>query len=214
MTTLLGVAGREGSELTGDAATTRLRFPRDVDIARDGIVVTDSGNNRVLLVNAVGVVTTVAGTGDAGFSGDGGDAGDAELANPNGAAVEADGDILIADYDNRRIRRVSGGVISTFAGSGGYGPYGDRSGVPLLDADFKPRSVVSDGPRTYVAAPDGIWLLVDGSAIRLLDADGQQLAESPPTTAELGSPWALIVLGSREIATVDGTRNAVVRIRH
>jgi NHL repeat len=71
-------------------------------------------------------ISTLAGDGTFGFSGDGGPATAAQLNGPIGVAVAADGGILIADYNNSRVRRVSPtGTITTIAGSGTYGFSGD-----------------------------------------------------------------------------------------
>src|SRR6185503_10683931 len=66
--------------------------------------------------------TTVAGNGEQGFRGDGGPANMARLSGPWRLAVNAAGDLFIADAGNNRVRKVtSNGVISTVAGNGGQG---------------------------------------------------------------------------------------------
>jgi len=71
-------------------------------------------------------ISTVAGTGHAGFSGDGGTAASAELQNPSGVAVAADGSLYIADLRNGRIRKIDlRGTISTIAGKGVGSTSGD-----------------------------------------------------------------------------------------
>jgi sugar lactone lactonase YvrE len=73
-----------------------------------------------------GTVTVVAGTGVAGFSGDAGPAVKAQLTAPTALAVDAIGDLYIADCENFRIRIVTpDGIISTIAGNGSAGYYGD-----------------------------------------------------------------------------------------
>ena len=85
----------------------------------------------------MGVVTRVAGTtGTAGFGGDGGSATDAELNNPAGVAVTADGGFLIADTANQVVRKVSAdGVITRIAGTtgtaGSSGDDGPATGAEL-----------------------------------------------------------------------------------
>ena len=68
-----------------------------------------SGNfgNRVRRIDTSGIITTVAGTGEPGFDGDGGHATDAELSRPQGVALDADGNLYIADQDNHRVRKVT-----------------------------------------------------------------------------------------------------------
>src|ERR1035438_6040673 len=64
-----------------------------------------------------GIITTVAGNGTNGYSGDGGAATNAELFSPTNVAVDATGNLFIADDYNQRIRKVStNGIITTVAG--------------------------------------------------------------------------------------------------
>lgn len=86
-------------------------------LAQDASVIRASG--------PPGTITTIAGNGTAGFSGDGGSAINAELSNPNGVAFDNAGDLYIADFGNCRVRKVSGGTITTIAGSSACGFFGD-----------------------------------------------------------------------------------------
>jgi hypothetical protein len=84
-------------------------------------------------VGTNGIITTVAGTNAAGFSGDGGAAANAELSSPQGVAVDASGNLFIADSLNNRIRWMApGGIITTTAGTGAPGFAGD--GGPATNA--------------------------------------------------------------------------------
>lgn len=76
---------------------------------------------------ATGVITTIAGNGTTGVAGDGGPATAAQLVYPAGAAVDAAGNVYIADTNNHRIRKVTAatGVITTVAGTGVAGFLGD-----------------------------------------------------------------------------------------
>jgi DNA-binding beta-propeller fold protein YncE len=91
------------------------------DDTRGSLLISDWSNHRVRAVNAsTGVITTLAGIGVAGFSGDGGPATSALLHGPQVGTVTLSGDLLIADRDNCRIRKIAvgTGVISTIAGDG------------------------------------------------------------------------------------------------
>ena len=91
-----------------------------MDAAGDLFIV-DYSTTVVREVNhATGLITTIAGNGTAGYSGDNGQATAAELNGPNGIAVDAAGDLFIADKGNGRIREVNHatGLITTVAGNG------------------------------------------------------------------------------------------------
>ncbi|MEO5924416.1 MAG: hypothetical protein ABIR70_11370 [Bryobacteraceae bacterium] len=110
-----------GSDWIGDGGPARdaLLFQAEgVAADRDGnLYVSDAQANRVRQITPSGVIRTVVGTGVAGFAGDGGLATEARLSAPYGLAVDAVGNLFIADLGNRRIRRVGrDGTISTVAG--------------------------------------------------------------------------------------------------
>jgi len=87
--------------------------------ASGNLFIADIGNNRIRKVSAGGIITTVAGNGTQGFSGDGGPATSAALNDAVAVAVDASGNLFIADSYNHRIRKVSAsGIITTFAGTG------------------------------------------------------------------------------------------------
>ena len=65
------------------------------------------GNSRILKIDTFGIIHTVAGTGVDGYSGDGGPATAAQIANPEGVAIDACGNVYIADDAYRRIRKVT-----------------------------------------------------------------------------------------------------------
>lgn len=116
ITAVAGVAGETGNN-DGPVSSARLNSPLGVAVDLDGnVYIADEGNNKIRMVTGGTTVTTLAGTGTAGFSGDGGPATAAMLNSPSGVAVNGSGafaTLYIADGDNNRIRRVSGGVITT-----------------------------------------------------------------------------------------------------
>jgi sugar lactone lactonase YvrE len=132
------VAGYGGT-FTGDnvpATSTELNSPLGVTLdAQGNLYIADSGNYRVRRVDATTqIITTVAGDGTQGYSGDGKAAIDAELFIPQGLALDAAGNLYIADRDNYSVRGVDAatGIITTVAGNGTPGNAGN--GGPAVDA--------------------------------------------------------------------------------
>lgn len=113
-----GQVGDSGDN--GQAAAAQLGLPFGLAIDSKGnLYVSDELNNRVRKVAAgTGVITTFAGTESFGFSGDGGLATAARLYFPGQLAVDASDNLYIIDQYNYRVRKVSGGIISTIAGIG------------------------------------------------------------------------------------------------
>jgi DNA-binding beta-propeller fold protein YncE len=120
------VAGSATSGFCGDggAATSAcLSGPTGVAVnpTTGNLAIADFGNSRIRSVDAItGIITTVAGSATSGFCGDGGAATSACLNGPEEVAVDATGNVFIADRFNHRIRRVDAatGVITTVAGGG------------------------------------------------------------------------------------------------
>lgn len=130
----------------GSAVTAKLSHPTRVALdAAGNLFIADSGNNRIRKVDAAGTITTVAGSGINGYSGDGGSALAAELSTPIDMAIDATGNIFIADYSNNRIRKVdAAGTITTYAGISIPGFAGD--GGPATAANiFQPSGIAVDG---------------------------------------------------------------------
>jgi sugar lactone lactonase YvrE len=103
----------------------------------DNLYVADYGCGRIRKVDAnTGIMSSVVGTGVQGFSGDGGLATNAQLQLPHGLVVDSVGNMYIADTANHRVRKVdaSTGIITTIAGTGVQGFYGD--GGPATDAQL------------------------------------------------------------------------------
>jgi sugar lactone lactonase YvrE len=167
-----------------------------------------------------GTITTVAGTGTPGYSGDNGSATQALLNDPSGLALDAAGNLYIADLYNHRVRKVSAdGTISTVAGTGQPGFSGD--GGKATDAQLNhPNYLVVDGAgnllisdhhnhRVRKVAPDGIITTYAGSGpvedptnTGSTSKGGFSGDNGPATDARLNSPHQLAVdaLGNLFIA--------------
>ncbi len=125
----------------GGAATDAwFKEPLDVDVDDEGNFYFVAGS-FARKVDTDGIISTIAGTGLKGLSGDGGPGHEAMLAEPQGVAVDGQGNIYIADRENQRIRMVDGatGIISTVAGIGKHGSF------ETADKDGRHRSVQPEG---------------------------------------------------------------------
>jgi sugar lactone lactonase YvrE len=112
-----------GNSLADGALAINAPIGFKVGLALDSagnLYIADAEQERVRVITGA-TIRTVAGRGTFGFTGDGGPAAAAELDEPVAVAVDAGGNLYIADSYNLRIRKVSGGTISTIAGRSHYG---------------------------------------------------------------------------------------------
>jgi sugar lactone lactonase YvrE len=182
--------------------------------AQGNVYAADSGNNLVVRISPNGALTVVAGNGIGGFSGDGGPATSASLDGPYGVAVDAAGNLYIADSWNGRIRKVSGGTITTIAGNGTDGFSGD--GGPASSASFSdPAGIAVDSAgNLYVAdtynhrirkVSGGTITTVAGNGIESFSGDG-----GPATSASLDRPFGVAVDSAGNLYMAD-TFNSRIR---
>ncbi len=163
------------------------------------------------------LLVTVAGNGLSGFSGDGGPATNAKIGQALGACVDNFGNIYIADYDNRRIRKVDpSGIITTIAGGGSS----TADGVPATSA-----SLVLNASGTMTLDPAGNLVFMDGGRIRKLDfststittiagliSSGYSGDGAPATAAQFNSPGGLCYDASGNLLIGDQFNNRVRKI--
>jgi sugar lactone lactonase YvrE len=153
ITTVAGTGTPGYSSDGGPATAAQLFYPSGIAIDSAGnIYIADEHNHRIRKLTAItGTIATVAGNGVQGFAGDGGLATAASLNYPRSVALDASGNLFIADAHNDRIRRViAGSVITTIAGNGTPGFNGD--GAALAVSLNGPSGVVVDASgNVYIA---------------------------------------------------------------
>jgi sugar lactone lactonase YvrE len=159
-TVVAGVQGQGGYNGDGIPATQALlTAPTGVAVDSSGnLYIADWLNNRIRKVDTSGIISTVAGDGTCGFSGDGGPATAAMICLPVSVAVDSGQNLYIGDTYNGRVRKISGGTITTIAGTGKFGYNGN--GLGALRTNLFP-SAVAVGP-----SGDLYFFDLDGARIR------------------------------------------------
>jgi sugar lactone lactonase YvrE len=219
ITTVAGIGTSGYSGDGGLATTAKLNFP--VSLALDSfgnLYIADYFNNAIRKVDATGIISTVAGNGTQGYSGDGGLAISAKLYGPAGIAVDAAGNLYIAEEVNNTIRKVTAvtGIITTVAGNGNPGYTGDgglatssRLNSPVgVTVDIAGNLFISDYGNNVireVAATTGIITTMVGNGARGYSGDN-----GSATSASLNGPNDVVVDNIGNLFIAD-TYNRVVR---
>ena len=166
------------------ATSAELSGPCAVAFDSNGnLVFSDETNYRVRRVSG-GIIATIAGVGVAGYSGDGGAATSALVGCVTDVKFDPNGNMVIADMCNACIRRVSGGIITTIAGTGVQGYNGD--GIAATSAELiEPYSIAFDSNGNLAIAEQ------NGCRVRFVVVPSASAAEtqstSPTTTSSASS---------------------------
>lgn len=176
-----GVRGNEGDG--GPASEAQFVELAGIAVARDGaIYVSDDMAHRVRVIRD-GVIDTFAGSGVQGYQGDGGPARDAALDAPTALALDAAGNVYVADALRDVVRKIApDGTISTVAGTGERGFAGDDApGIAAQLAGPEGIAVAGDGTlyigdrlnsRVRKLAPDGTISTIAGTGVRGMTGNG------------------------------------------
>ena len=125
-----GICGYNSDNIAATTAYLNTPFGVALDI-RGNLYIADSTNNRIRRVATNGIITTIVGDGNCGFSGDGGSGTSAEICFPEAVVVTGTGAVYLADTVNLRIRKLAGGIINTYAGTGIAGFNGDGAALSV-----------------------------------------------------------------------------------
>lgn len=193
---LIAIAGTGTVGCTGPQIGT----PHGLALDSSGnLYVADAFCNAIWKVTPSGrtAIAGIPGNANTGFSGDGGPATLATLSAPNGVAVDASGNVYIADTLSARIRKVVGGIISTIAGDGNTGSSGDGGPATSAELDLPYSITVGPGGNVYIGEAGDI--ADGGNRIRELIAPmATHFAVTAPPSATPGAPFSFTVtaLGS------------------
>ncbi len=209
-----GVCGTSGD---GGAATAAM-IDQPSSVAFDALgalYIAEPPACRIRKV-AAGVITTIAGGPGCGFSGDAGAATLARLNLPRGVAVASSGDVYIADTNNCRVRRVSGGVMTTVAGDG-VCAFSGEGGAPELARLATPVAISIDLAGAIYISTEGDCRVrrVQAGIIVTIAGDGfcgDAGDGGPATAAQLGRPAGIGVNGCGGAVYVAARGNNRVRV--
>lgn len=215
------VAGSDDSGDGGPALAAALSQPEGIVVDRAGnIYFTDAAVPRVRKIATDGTIETVAGTGVAGFAGDGGPASAALLNQPYGLALDATGNLYIADLGNARVRKVAAdGTIQTVAGGGTLPAATTGLGGPATSAQLaQPRNVTLDAAGTLYIADFGanqVYRVDTGGILTLVAGTGTAGFSGVGTSAllaELKAPAGLTVDPMGALYIADSGNNRVRKV--
>ncbi len=217
VTTLAGTAGNSGS-MDGTGSTARFYEPNGIAVDASGnIYVADRINSTIRKITSAGVVTTLAGTAGNSGSMDGTDSA-ARFSNPNGIAVDASGNVYVADTYNHTIRKItSAGVVTTLAGTAGT--YGSLDGTSSAARFYQPNGMAVDASgNVYVADSinSSIRKITSAGVVTTLAGTGTALSfgseDGIGSAARFKIPLGIAVDASGNLYVADSNNYAIRKI--
>lgn len=216
---IMTVAGNGAGGFSGDggsAVSAELHSPASVAVDSSGNVYTaDSLNNRVRVISS-GVINTVAGVGVSGFGGDAGPAASAQLSQPFGVALDTAGNLYIADFGNARVRKISGGTITTVAGNGTAGFSGDSGHAVGAELNGPSGVAVDTAGNLYIAdsANNRIRKVAAGNITTVAGngTAGFSGDTGSATAAELRNPTAVALDSTGNLYIADSGNNRIRKV--
>jgi hypothetical protein len=226
-TTIAGSLGASGENGDGGPATlaTLSQPAGTAEDAAGNIYIADTENNVIRRIDvATGIITRFAGTGEAGATGPGGQATHARLDAPQAVAVNAAGDVFIADTVNNRVDEVlPNGHIVGFAGNGKSGYAGDGGRATGAEVTEPTGVAVDSAGNVYIAdAGNNVIRRVDARTQRITTVAGDVAADQangglggfsgdggPATSAQLNDPEGVALDSAGDLFIADTFNHAI-----
>jgi DNA-binding beta-propeller fold protein YncE len=204
------VAGSGAGFVDGQGTAAHFKNPTGVAVDSEGnIIVADHTNHRIRKITPGGAVSTLAGSG-AGFADGQGTA--ALVRSPTGVVVGSEGDIIVADGSNHRIRKITpGGAVSTLAGSACG--FADGQGTAALFRS--PTGVAVDNEGNIIVADHTnhrVRKITPGGAVSTLAGSGAGFADGQGTAALFRSPTGVAVDSEGDIIVADQQNHHIRKI--
>ena len=195
--------------VNGQGSAAQFAWPAGIAVdAAGNVYVAD--NTSIRKVTPAGQVTTLAGTATLGFKD--GPAGTAQFNEPSGVAVDAAGNVYVADQENNRIRKISAGMVTTLAGTGISGL---RDGPGSTAMFGFPRDVAVDASGNVLVADDNNncirKITPAGDVSTLAGSSSLGHVDGPAALARFNSPFGLTVDASGNIYIEDGFNGYWIR---
>jgi uncharacterized protein (TIGR03437 family) len=202
---LFTIAGNGNASYYGDGGQgTKASVNQPGGVAADAlgnVYIADTLDNAIRKVTPDGVITTLAGTGTPGYSGDGGPANVARLTQPRGVAVDASGNVYVADSGNNQVRKID--MLGTITTVDTGGSLSDPRGVAV---DRVGNLYIADTGNRVVrrVSPDALVTAIAGNGTCCYSGDGGLALD-----AQLNQPWGVAVDANGNVYVADPANNAV-----
>jgi hypothetical protein len=196
----------------GQGADARFKYPHSVVVSADGeFIVSDYDNNCIRVVTKEGAVRTLVGNGQAGFAD--GQGAQARFRCPAGLALDAEGNVLVADRVNSSIRLVTmAGAVSTIAGNGEPG-FADGAGSA---ARFHaPIGIVVDGKGDIIVADlhnHRLRKIVGGQVTTLAGSSDPGTSDGAGAVARFNKPFKLALDERGRLLVAEMGRKDTLRV--
>ncbi|MBI2948176.1 MAG: SBBP repeat-containing protein [Verrucomicrobia bacterium] len=215
VTTLAGMAGREGSA-NGTGSAAQFNTPTGVAVDTNGnVYVADTYNHTIRMITPAGSVTTLAGS--SGLSGaNNGTGSAAQFYLPMSVAVDTSGNVYVADTWNHTIRKITpAGTVTTFAGTAGRA--GNADGTGTAATFYFPQGIAADRVGNLYVADNGnhtIRKIMPTGAVTTLAglAGSSDRADGTGRAARFYAPFGIAVDSSGHVYVGDSGNQTIRKI--